>query len=76
MDVNIVEVMELIKKIDTITDMSSIENDTLFEEIGLDSLDRMNFFLDIEERFGIQIKDDDFQRLNSIDGIITFLKEI
>jgi len=74
MEITVSEVMEIVNGIDTITNVSTIENDTHFEEAGLDSLDRMNLFLDIEERFKIKIQDEEFNKLNCIDDIISYLK--
>lgn len=68
-------IIGIIKGLDTTTDVPSIKIDTLFEEVGLDSLDRMNLFLDIEEKFNIKITDDDFNQLNCIKDIINYCRE-
>jgi len=76
MEITVPEVIEIVNGIDTITDVSAIKNDTNFEDAGLDSLDRMNLFLDIEERYKIKIEDEDFNKLNCIDDIVLYLKKI
>jgi len=76
MEIETSELMETIKGIDTIANVSLIKNDTLFEDAGMDSLDRMNLLLDIEERFDIKIPDEVFNKLNSIDDIIRYCKNL
>lgn len=75
MEITSSDILAIIKGLDTMADVSSIKSDTLLEEAGLDSLDRMNLFLDIEEKFNVKISDDDFNQLNSIKDIIKFCKE-
>jgi len=76
MEIETSELMETIMGIDTIANVSLIKNDTLFEDAGMDSLDRMNLLLDIEERFDIKIPDEVFNKLNSIDDIIRYCKNL
>jgi acyl carrier protein len=44
------------------------------EEIGINSLDLLEFFLRIEDQFEIQIHDDDAGSLTSVYAVIQFLK--
>lgn len=44
------------------------------EEIGINSLDLLEFFLRIEDQFEIQIHDDDYGSLTSVCAVIQFLK--
>jgi acyl carrier protein len=44
------------------------------QEIGIHSLDLLEFFLRIEDQFEIQIHDDDYGSLTSVDAVIQFLK--
>lgn len=44
------------------------------EEIGINSLDLLEFFLRLEDQFEIQIHDDDTGPLTSVYAVIQFLK--
>ncbi len=57
-------------------DVSNLLDDSDFHESGIDSLDHMNVMLAIEEKYGIQISDDHFEKCNSISGIVSCVKEL
>lgn len=59
-------IKENIKNIDTKEDLYSQ---------GIDSLDMMNVFLLIEEKYGIKIPDEDIAKLNTIEKITSYLNE-
>ena len=44
-------------------------------DCGLDSLDLSALFLSLEERFSVKIRDDDFDKLNTVSSIDAFLKQ-
>ena len=48
------------------------ENDSIVEQ-GVDSLDMLDFFLSLEENFGIQIPDKDIDQLKSLSDILNYL---
>jgi len=53
----------------------NLRNDSHFtEEIGIHSLDLLEFFLRIEDQFEIQIHEDDACSLTSVYAVIEFLK--
>jgi len=57
------------------TSGENLRNDSHFtEEIGINSLDLLEFFLRIEDQFEIQIHDDDAGSLTSVNAVIQFLK--
>lgn len=52
----------------------NLRNDSHFtEEIGIRSLDLLEFFLRIEDQFEIQIHDDNYGSLTSVYAVIQFL---
>jgi acyl carrier protein len=53
-------------------DASSLGKDTAFTDAGLDSLDHSSILLEIEERFGLKIPDEDVEACGSIQGILHF----
>jgi acyl carrier protein len=43
-------------------------------EAGLDSLDKANVFLRLEERSGLKIPDEEYDTLDSIDGVVEYIR--
>ena len=56
-------------------DLSNVEDDERFEEIGIDSLDHASILLIVEEKSGKKIPDEALQECSSIAGIVSFLKD-
>lgn len=69
------EILALIKNSGSSIDLSLIEPDTSFSQLEMDSLDRMNVFLVIEEKFGISISDDDVLKLDCANDIAEFISK-
>ena len=68
------KVMMLIKKkIDP--DMSKVTPQTRFEEFGMDSLDRTEFIMVVEDEFKISIPDADAKNMSIIQDLIDYLEE-
>lgn len=44
-----------------------------FEDLGLDSLDIMDLFSELETNFNVKVDDSQFAELNSIESLIKFL---
>lgn len=55
---------------DQVTDSASF-----IEDLGADSLDTVELVMAFEEEFGAEIPDEDAERLTSVGGVITYLKE-
>lgn len=49
----------------------------IFEDLGLDSLDQIEFLFNIEQKFGVKIEDETFedQELRSFDKLVAHLEE-
>jgi len=56
-----------------------LESDEDFDrpmgEIGIDSLDTMTILLDAQERFGIEIPDEDIEKLPTLSAIALYIIE-
>ncbi len=48
---------------------SPISTSEVFSDLGLDSLDTFNVFVELESLTGIQVPDDEIENLQSIDSI-------
>lgn len=49
--------------------------DTRFDELGLDSLDIIDFFLRVQDHYKITMRDDDYSNLASIEAVRAFVRE-
>ena len=52
---------------------SPIPTDEEFSDLGLDSLDVFNIFIELESQTGIQVPDSDIEKLQTIDNIHDYL---
>lgn len=72
---------EILKKIkEVITNSHYVEEDSIEEEdrlredIGMDSLDKVAFFMDLESKFDIKIPEEDYENIFTIKETITYLE--
>ena len=71
-----VSVLERIKKI--VVDQLDVEedvisNDTTFEDLDADSLDIVELIMALEEEFGIEIPDEDAEKLTTIGAAVDYI---
>lgn len=76
MNVTKEEILAIVENVGVSVDVSTIKVDVPFKQAGIDSLEMMNVFLGIEEKFGIQIHDEDIADLNTIENIVSYLQKI
>ena len=57
------------------SDTQSPTSTTTFREMGADSIDVMEIFIEIEEEFGISIPDADANSMRTFGDIIKYLNE-
>lgn len=55
------------------TDIESVKDATTFENLGADSLDMVEIIMKIEEEFDTEIKDEDVERLTSVDQVVDYI---
>ena len=59
--------------------LEKVRADSTFEELGIDSLDRLNILFDLEGEFEVEIDDEQAKQVTSlqqmVDGITELLKE-
>ncbi len=48
---------------------------SFIEDLGADSLDTVELVMAFEEEFGAQIPDEDAEKLTTVGGVISYLKE-
>lgn len=73
--INAKEVIEIIGKVAPSFDLKVLDKDEKLEDQGLDSLDIMSTFFEIEERYKIKINEDDIEKgkLSSINSIVEYV---
>lgn len=56
--------------------MSALNGNTSFtDDLGADSLDVMETFMDIEKHFNIKITDEEAENLKTVDSLLNFIKK-
>jgi acyl carrier protein len=54
---------------------ASARDDSRFmEDLGLDSLDLLEFFLRLDEKFSVSLSEDDYSELTSVQTVVAFLE--
>lgn len=76
MNVTREEMLAVIESAGVSVKVATIKGDTLLSKSGIDSLEMMNVFLAIEEKFGIKIPDEDIDALDTVDDIIAYLHRL
>lgn len=76
MNVTREEMLAIIEGAGVSVNVADIKCDLSFKKVGIDSLEMMNVFLAIEEKFDIKIDDDDVNALDSVDSIISYLDSL
>ena len=56
--------------------LDAIEPDSTFEQLGIDSLDRLNILFDLESEFNIEINDDEAKKATNIREIMTGIRQL
>jgi acyl carrier protein len=54
----------------------SVQPDCTFEELGIDSLDRLYILFDLESEFGIEIDDEQAKKATKISDIVAGIKSL
>lgn len=73
MKATIENVKEVIAEAEVLVDVSDMKNDIPLTEQGIDSLDVVNVYLLLEEKFDVKIPDEDLNKLQTIDNIIEYI---
>jgi acyl carrier protein len=57
-------------------DVKDVTNEASFlEELGADSLDVVELIMEMEEKFGIQIPDEDAEKIKTVQDAIDYIKK-
>lgn len=73
MNATIENVKETIAEADVLGDVEEMQSDVDLSDQGIDSLDVVNVYLLLEEKFDIKIPDEDLDQVQTIDGIVEYI---
>jgi len=73
MKATVENIKEIIEKAEVLGDTKELINDLALSEQGIDSLDIVNVYLLIEEKFDISIPDEDLEQVKTIDDIVKYV---
>ncbi len=54
-------------------DKSSIKDDATFQDLGADSLDMVQIVMKFEEQFGMEISDEDAEKMTNLQDVVTYI---
>lgn len=69
------EIIALIKDANTMIDMDTLTPEVDLRDIGADSLDIMNILLAVQEKFSIEIPDEDVETLRNVSSICSYIEK-
>lgn len=56
-------------------DKSRLKTAHSFQELGADSLDMVQIVMRLEEQFGIEINDEDAEKMTSLEQVVNYINE-
>jgi acyl carrier protein len=56
-------------------DKNRLKNDGSFQDLGADSLDMVQIVMRLEEQFGIEINDEDAEKMTTLDQVVNYINE-
>ena len=56
--------------------LASVQPDCTFEQLGIDSLDRLNILFDLESEFEISIDDEEAKKAAKVSDIVVGIKQL
>ncbi|MBF7046026.1 hypothetical protein IY974_05565 [Campylobacter volucris] len=68
--------LDIIENIGVLVDIKTLDHKQPLKNQGIDSLDMANIFLNLQEKYNIEISMDDAKKLNSIEDFINFINTI
>ena len=69
LELKVVNIVATVKQVPA----DAIRVDATFDELGIDSLDRINILFEIESEFNIDIPDEEARAINSVSSIVARL---
>ncbi len=68
-------ILEIIAQIIPDEDLSNLKGDIpLREQVELDSMDFLDIIMELRKRYGIEVPEDDYTQLATLDGSVAYLE--
>jgi acyl carrier protein len=68
-------ILEIIAQIIPDEDLSNLKGDIpIREQVELDSMDFLDIIMELRKRYGIEVPEDDYMQLNTLDGSVAYLE--
>jgi acyl carrier protein len=68
-------ILEIIAQIIPDEDLSNLKGDTpIREQVELDSMDFLDIIMELRKRYGIEVPEDDYMQLNTLDSSVAYLE--
>jgi acyl carrier protein len=77
-----IEMSETAQKISSIIaekiriEVSSVKPESTLQDLGADSLDMVDIVMKVEEEFGIEINDEDAEKLHTVQDFINYVHDL
>lgn len=55
---------------------SEVTLETTLQDLGADSLDRVELIMKFEEEFNIEVQDEDLEKLNSLQELVNYIQQL
>ncbi|MCV3336728.1 acyl carrier protein [Campylobacter sp. RKI_CA19_01121] len=68
------DILEILKEVGVLVDINTLEINKPLKDQGIDSLDMANLFLNLQEKYNIEIPMEDTEKLTSIENIEQYIK--
>lgn len=68
-------IYQMLTKVNSEIDPSSLEPNQALFDFGYDSLDKVGLVLELEAQYSISIPDSDSAKLENIEGIVSYINE-
>ncbi|VEJ07645.1 acyl carrier protein [Campylobacter lari] len=75
MQINTQDILEILKDVGVLVDVNTLEFDKPLKDQGVDSLDMANLFLNLQEKYNIEISMEDAEKLTSIENIAHYINK-
>jgi acyl carrier protein len=56
-------------------DKKTITSDSTFQDLGADSLDLLEIIMRLEEQFGIEVNDEDAEKMQRMQDVVDYVNE-
>jgi acyl carrier protein len=56
-------------------DKNIITNESTFQDLGADSLDLLEIIMRLEEQFGIEVNDEDAEKMHTMHDVVSYIHE-